>query len=197
MKSVRFFIGLFVLAWLELFCSDPVSIEWQGDREVVVSCILTRDTVQTVNLSYSSSMQDGKVEFVDSAEVVISGIYVYNGYKSGPGEWTVPCQPLPGKEYQLEVRLPDGRVLLAETRFPVILALNSVELYQPESWLYEEEENWLLPVEDENERLQFLLNEQREQYHILTMKYNVTEKENEMLKQRIKELNADGNIISC
>ena len=152
MKSVRFIIGLFVLAWLELFCSDPVSIEWQGDREVVVSCILTRDTVQTVNLSYSSSMQDGKVEFVDSAEVVISGIYVYNGYKSGPGEWTVPCQPLPGKEYQLEVRLPDGRVLLAETRFPEILALNSVELYQPESWLYEEEENWLLPVEDENER---------------------------------------------
>lgn len=131
-----------LLAFLLLACSDPVEIAWKGERQVSVYCILTRDSLQTVRLSWVSSLKDGKEEWVDDAQVFIRDKeYAYPGKKVNAGEWAVSMTPEPGKTYWLEIHLPDGKEISAETSCPDERILIDVDVYQPAIWLEEEEEN--------------------------------------------------------
>lgn len=123
-------------------CSDPVEISWKGERQVSVYCILTRDSLQMVKLSWVPSLQEGQEEWVDDAQVMIKDKwYAYPGKKVNDGEWAVSLTPMPGETYWLEIKLPDGKIITAETTCPNEKILVEADVYQPEIWLEEELEN--------------------------------------------------------
>jgi hypothetical protein len=146
-------IVCFFLGGLVLFsCSTPVEIAWKGDRDVVVRCILTEDSIQTVNVYFTASMQENTLIPVENASVFINGYDATHeerlagvsaeGHKSGQGEWKVSITPVRDKEYTLEIYLPDGKKVSSTTRFPDINPAVPFGLYEPESWLFDEQKNW-------------------------------------------------------
>ncbi len=118
-----------------LSCTDIADI---SPREKIVSvyCILTNDSVQTVDLRYSSYTSESYYELVKDAQVKVSyqldtvwvnelgeieildTVGVYDFKKVEDGKWQAEFEPMENVQYTLEVLVSGEAPLTAVTRFP-------------------------------------------------------------------------------
>lgn len=126
---------MFLGFMLAVSCIDIVEID-PRERIVSVHCILTNDSVQTVDLRYSSYVSESSYAMVEDASVKIScqvdtilvnddggvvffdTVYTYDFVKVGSGKWQADFVPKENFEYKLEVTVPGEEVIFATTKFP-------------------------------------------------------------------------------
>jgi len=119
-----------------LGCIQPVRVEVLSEKEIVLKCILTNDTLQEVCLWYSSSMESGSFESFDEAsEVVITwnDMQRITFTPAGQGRWVACFRPVPGESYKLHISIPGREPLVASTTFPEDFAVYS-NYFAPERW---------------------------------------------------------------
>lgn len=113
---------LFLLAIPMLFvsCVEDVNLGDQSGVHVVVNCILSPDTVQTLKLTYSNPL--GKIYYteVDSAQAFLynDSLLVGEFKKYTYGQWQIKYRPLINKRYRLVVNIPGKPVITATTTVP-------------------------------------------------------------------------------
>ena len=100
-------------------CVEPIDLDAGEDPQVVVSCILTEDDVQTLEMYYTSPTIDGERRPVEDAEVILRCGYAGAGkfrYEGG-GIWKCDHRPEYGKRYNLMIMI-GNKVIEASTSFP-------------------------------------------------------------------------------
>ena len=100
-------------------CVEPIDLDAGEEPQVVVSCILTENDVQTLEMYYTTTLMDGIRRPVENAEVTLK--YDYAGARKfnyvGDGFWQCEYKPEYGKRYNLVIEF-EGHVLQASTTFP-------------------------------------------------------------------------------
>lgn len=118
----RLYVHLFAL----LFCATIFGCTEKQDRTtdtVIVESVLTNSSVQEVKLM-NFQADDNSYTPVTAAEVYIlqvTGNKIINTYEfqmTGDGIWSGSLRPMPGKEYQLLVKTPQGKEITATTVYP-------------------------------------------------------------------------------
>ena len=105
-----------------LFCGcERVMVMDAGEKpQVVVSCVLTNDAVQTLKLSYSKGA--GKeIQYVEEAEAVLTDLSDGSRHlfkKERSGIWTLNFKPALERRYRLEVNVPGHETITAEQSLP-------------------------------------------------------------------------------
>lgn len=116
-------------------CTEIADID-PKERILGVYCVLTNDSIQSVELRYSSYISESSYPMVDDATVRVSyhldtvfvddkgdvvfldtvGVYDFN--KVAPGKWQAEFVPMENVVYTLEVSVPGEDLVTATTRFP-------------------------------------------------------------------------------
>jgi hypothetical protein len=107
-------------------CITELPIDYEHNRKVVVNCILTDDSLQTLSLLYSSEVGDYSFTEVKNAEVELykDSIYVGSFERESYGTWILAYRPEKGAEYNLLVNIKDSILLRATTTMPVDNEIN-------------------------------------------------------------------------
>ncbi|MBR1538940.1 MAG: DUF4249 family protein [Bacteroidales bacterium] len=135
---------LFAASSLLTACLEPVSIPELQERAIVVHCILSKDSIQTVRLSYVRKVGEEEDIPVEHAIVRISdGWFSREGVPCGEGVWHVPLTPRSNGQYDLEISVPGRDIIRAATVFPDTDFVVEGEIYQPacffeEEWAFDE-----------------------------------------------------------
>lgn len=95
-------------------------MEHSSEKKVVVNCILTDASVQTLSLNYSGSLKDRSYEEIERAKVVLfeNNIIVGEFKKKGYAHWEIDFTPKAGNTYRLEVEMPNFPLVSATTTMP-------------------------------------------------------------------------------
>lgn len=124
-------------------CTEIADID-PKERILGVYCVLTNDSIQSVDLRYSSYISESSYPMVDDATVRVSyhldtvfvddkgdvvfldtvGVYDFN--KVAPGKWQAEFVPMENVVYTLEVSVPGEDLVTATTRFPKKVDIQSV-----------------------------------------------------------------------
>ena len=123
MKRFCFHLYCFFPALLSFVgCSEVFEFKEVLDRQVVVNCILTDNSVQTLSLMWTLDTKTSKVEGIDGADVtlldVTGGGPVVTFSSKGNGNYQANYTPAQGHEYELTINIPDREPITAMTRFP-------------------------------------------------------------------------------
>lgn len=128
MWSIKLIRPVLFFSVLILFfsCEEDVVLNPNKERLVNVFCVLTNDTVQYVNLSYTQYYDEYYDDFVDVKDADISVTAICEGVtkvhkfeKAEDGIWVSNFVPEQGVKYSLDVKIGDD-VFCAETIFPVM-----------------------------------------------------------------------------
>lgn len=119
---------LFLVVFIAFFaCTDKADLD-SREKSVVVYCVLMNDSIQTVNLRYTSYLSESSYPYVEDADVYItckrsdnqileeSEKYVF--HKKGSGEWVAEFRPVAGAVYELFITIPNYGIVTGETKFP-------------------------------------------------------------------------------
>lgn len=133
---------------LSLFCFYPVGsctrvtdLKPEGEGNIVVYCILTRDASQTLFLSMTdisteeamNGLKEAKISLFDETESTNVGSFVCDG----DGSWSMGYLPVFGHEYRLIIVLPGRDSVTARTTMPASLCLKHIlhdYAYEPPYW---------------------------------------------------------------
>ncbi len=101
-------------------CVKTIDLEHSSEKKVVVNCILTDASVQTLSLNYSGSLKDRSYEEIERAKVVLfeNNIVVGGFKKKGYAHWEIDFTPKAGNTYRLEVEMPNFPLVSATTTMP-------------------------------------------------------------------------------
>ena len=134
---------VYLVPWMLVSCVEMAEID-PYEKIVFVNSILTNDSVQTVNLSYSSHISESRYPKIDTADVRVSFVVDTNYFdgekwvnidssgtcvfhKVEDGVWQAKFFPLQYAKYTLEVLVPGHDTITACTQYPVI---NNVKYYE-------------------------------------------------------------------
>lgn len=124
---VRSSFQLCILLQLITSCTQDFSLG-TGERAVVVECILSCDSVQTLNLLYSHHMNsrnertpisEANITLFDETTSNYTGQFLYSN-----GGWVLPYAALPNHKYRLDIDIPGHEHISAVQKMP-----EQVEVY--------------------------------------------------------------------
>lgn len=123
MRFSKSYCIAFILILLLESCVQDLTMDPGGERELILNCILTEDSTQTLSLFYAKGT--GELEYVPvtDASVFIVQKKDENGEKAyftycDDGTWKASFSPQHTVRYLLKAELPNGKKLSAETTFP-------------------------------------------------------------------------------
>ncbi|MBO7279313.1 MAG: DUF4249 family protein [Bacteroidales bacterium] len=121
---MRKLIFIFGLLWLLSSCTEVLDLDPRS-KFVVVHSVLTNDTVQTVELRYTSYLSEDYMPAVETAQVWVeeengdgSVKSTYQFVKSASGLWISHFFPSFATRYNLYVEVPGHERIEASTIFP-------------------------------------------------------------------------------
>ncbi len=133
---ILFFSALAGILFFMTSCEESVILD-PKEKVVNVKCILSNDTVQTVKLTYSSYISDNYYPPVKNAEVSVSydtivpspveehstidSTIIIKFKKIEDGIWQSKFIPVPKREYNLLVTVPEYDSITASTSYPSLL----------------------------------------------------------------------------
>ncbi|SDF76558.1 protein of unknown function [Bacteroidales bacterium KHT7] len=114
------FFSIFLTSFLSA-CVEEIDSRHFNQRQVVVNCILTSDSVQHLSLTYSNELHNTIYDEVEDATALLyeDGNLIGSFKKSAYAEWVLKYRPKFGRNYRLEVKVDGKETIYAETKFPV------------------------------------------------------------------------------
>lgn len=122
MKKYYSTFFLFILTALLSSCVKEVILDTKEDPMLVVSCILTQDSVQTLKLSWTKGPAQAEAPRVTDAVAVLTD--VDNDQEAGRftrisvGEWQLEYTAIPTHRYRLTISIPGHDPVWAEQTMP-------------------------------------------------------------------------------
>ena len=124
-KIYTFFIwvtGMFLMS-----CVKDISVRKNGERKVVVNCLLNNAPVQYLKLTYNNNLQDGSILYDEVKEVDIqlfeNNNFIGSFVKEGYAKWKLAYLPKSNAAYTLKINIPDYPEITAETTMPPAAAI--------------------------------------------------------------------------
>lgn len=125
-SGLIFLVSLFAI----VSCVEYVNLDSSKEMPVVVNCVLTRDSVQTMKLSRMRVLYGADDTPVEEATVLLQekdnkGAYrtMVKFHRAEGINWEAKFQPEYDTEYRLVVNIPGEEEITATTRFPEDLML--------------------------------------------------------------------------
>ena len=122
-------IFAFILA-IAASCVEDINLDSEKEMPVVVECVLTRDTVQTLRLYRMRVLSETGNEPIGDATAILKGRNkngdfetVAEFHRTDGIRWEARFQPEYGTEYTLTISIPGKEDITASTRFPEDLRL--------------------------------------------------------------------------
>ena len=122
--------AIFVTLLTFASCAREVTLD-VGEHEIVVECILSCDSVQTLNLLYShhknsrnerTPISEANITLFDETTFNYTGQFLYS-----KGGWVLPYAALPNHKYRLDIDIPGHEHISAVQKMP-----EQVEVYGKE-----------------------------------------------------------------
>lgn len=119
----------YIIPLLFFSCTKPIDIEEFLEKKVVVNCILTEQSTQTLSLNYSGSLKDKSYQEIDQARITLleNKKIVGNFQKKGYSLWEISFTPKQGNTYDLEIQIPNTPLITATTKMPKKITINKVK----------------------------------------------------------------------
>lgn len=133
------YISLVFIAFLLLTgCVEPVDIDFGKNRQPVVNCILTRDSIQRLTLTYSGTLKDNFYDEIPDAKVGLyaNGELIGEFKKTSYAGWELKYRPWMGQKYELKVEIPGVKTLTATTTVPKRLPITRAKEIDKEGKRY-------------------------------------------------------------
>ena len=111
--------------WLILVVSSCIlggsCSQYAGNRDVLVNCILSQDTVQILHLASCAAdelssrvLQEATIFLFDETSSVDVGHFFYEENN----RWSLPYSAIPQHKYRIEIRIPERKPVYAFTTMP-------------------------------------------------------------------------------
>ena len=121
------FLWVFCLT-ASVACEKAVDLRPEGEVRIVVECILSEDTVQTLRLSLtdiaSTSLDDAVISLTDETEGVLVGHFTHLQGK----DWQLEYAAIPQHRYSLKVEIDGFEAVTGHTRMPEKLGIKYTAL---------------------------------------------------------------------
>lgn len=110
-------------------CVQDVNLEKHREQKVVVNCLLTADSTQTLSLTYSNPLNQFYYDEVETAtaSLFLNGEKVGDFKKTAYAKWTIKHFPKTNGNYRLVVNIPQHNTLEATTTMPEVLRIEKAE----------------------------------------------------------------------
>ncbi|MDA3880212.1 MAG: DUF4249 family protein [Prolixibacteraceae bacterium] len=117
MKKLSIYLFLFQILYA---CVADIDIESTRDKKIVVNCVLTPDSIQTLTLMYSSPHSQLWHEEVDSAIITLfqDSIEIGHFRKTGFSNWQLLHTPQYGDKYRIHIKVPNWPDIEGSTTMP-------------------------------------------------------------------------------
>ena len=113
---------LFFLSIVTISCSREMVMDTMEEPRVVVECVLSNQSVQTLRLSYTKGASMDEAPVLREAEASLTdlttGEDAGNFVRQDDGTWTLDYSAVPLHSYRLEVRVPGHELIWAEQTMP-------------------------------------------------------------------------------
>lgn len=112
-------------------CVRDIVMDAEEKPQVVVSCVLSDDPVQTLKLSFTkgASLKEAP-QLTEAVATLYDGGYRIGEFmKLEDGIWILDHAAVPGHEYRLEVQVPGYEMIYAEQRMPSQAASVDVQYF--------------------------------------------------------------------
>ncbi len=110
-------------------CVREVAMDAMEEPQVVVECILTDESVQTLNLTYTKGSSRESVPELSEAEASLTdlteGKEAGRFSRSDDGSWQLDYTAIPSHNYRLEISIPGHEPILAEQEMPEVPSLDA------------------------------------------------------------------------
>lgn len=120
-QKLKAVLILLLCAGLWGSCAKELTLD-TGETFVVVECVLTCDSIQHLNLSFTRPKAEKRANPViteaiaslyDETNAETAGMFQYSG-----SDWTLPYSPIPGHDYRLEVDVAGYDLVTARVTMP-------------------------------------------------------------------------------
>lgn len=129
-SMIKYLSLIFIASLFPLYgCVGNIDIDLAESQQPVVNCILTRDSIQRLTLTYSSSLNSNFYDEIEDAKIFLydSGKLVGEFHKTSYAGWELKYRPWMGHSYELRVEIPDRETITAKTTFPNRLPIYRVK----------------------------------------------------------------------
>ncbi len=101
-------------------CVEGIDLEKEREKKIVVNCILTNDSIQTLKLTYSNPINQYYYDEVGVATITLylDSILVGQFEKIAYSKWEIKHQPQAGAKYRLKILVPGWPEIEAQTIMP-------------------------------------------------------------------------------
>ena len=120
LKRIEFVFTALIVSPLVVSCVQDVILDARDEPQVVVACLLTDDSEQTLRLSFTKGASISEAQPLTEARAALYAGEERIGeftHRSGE-EWTLAYAALPGRTYRLEVEVPGYERIWAEQTMP-------------------------------------------------------------------------------
>lgn len=102
-------------------CTKDIDLNQKYKKKIVVNCILTTDSIQTLSLTYSKPLHQYYYDEVETATVrlYLDSSEIGHFKKTAYGKWKINYKPVFGGNYKLKVEIPKWPLIEASTRMPL------------------------------------------------------------------------------
>ena len=128
----RYLCFILVLATGLSSCVKDVILDAKEEPLLVVACILSQDSVQTLRLSWTKGPSQAEAPLVTEAVAVLTDLTENREAgrfdRRGEGLWQLDYTPLTGHSYRLDVTVPGHEPVWAEQTVPEVPEIESVNM---------------------------------------------------------------------
>ena len=122
MKNRLYFCLLLLLSVLFTSCVKDVVLDAMEDPQLVVYCVLSQDSTQTLKLSWTKGASRAEAPRVTEATAVLTdqteNLVVGSFERISESDWQLEYAAIPGHHYRLDVTVPDRNPVWAEQTMP-------------------------------------------------------------------------------
>jgi hypothetical protein len=102
-------------------CTEDIDLDQKRKKKIVVNCVLTTDSVQTLTLTYSNPLNQHYYDEVETATATLylDSVEVGQFAKTAYSKWELKHRPKFEGEYRLTVQVPGWDDIEATTTMPL------------------------------------------------------------------------------